>query len=290
VRFPGRRSRADLFPAEPKLDACLTDLAVHGHVAAATQNQALKALVCLDKRALNHALPARLHALRASKKIHVPVVMTRDEVAAVLARMAGTAQLVATLLYGRGLRIMEAVRLRVKDIDAQRKPLTVRSGQGDTARCTTCPATRIPLLQNHLAGGRTLHQQDLVQGYGEVYLPHALARTYPTTAKEWGWPYVFPARTLAVDARAGITRRQHVDPSVSNQAIKVAVRRAGLTTHISAHTLRHAVATHLRPRGTDIRTMQPRLGHNDVATTMIYTPVLQQAGQGVPSPVVDLGV
>jgi hypothetical protein len=212
VRFPGRRSRADLFPAEPKLDACLTDLAVHGHVAAATQNQALKALVCLDKRALNHALPARLHALRASKKLHVPVVMTRDEVAAVLARMAGTAQLVATLLYGRGLRIMEAVRLRVKDVDAQRKPLTVRSGQGDKARCTTCPATRIPLLQNHLAGGRTLHQQDLVQGDGEVYLPHALARTYLATAKEWGWLYIFPARTLAVDARAGITRRQHVDP------------------------------------------------------------------------------
>jgi integron integrase len=290
VRFPGRRSRADLFPAEPKLDACLTDLAVHGHVAAATQNQALKALVCLDKRALNHALPARLHALRASKKLHVPVVMTRDEVAAVLARMAGTAQLVATLLYGRGLRIMEAVRLRVKDIDAQMKPLTVRSGKGDKDRFTTCPATLIPLLQNHLAGVRTLHQQDLVQGYGEVYLPHALARKYPATAKEWGWQYIFPARNLAVDPRAGITRRHHVDPSVINQAIKVAVRRAGLTKHISAHTLRHSVATHLLQRGTDIHTIQQRLGHNDVATTMIYTHVLQQGGQGVPSPVDDLGV
>jgi site-specific recombinase XerD len=178
------RSREDLFPAEPKIEAFLTDLAVHGNVAVATQNQAMNALVCLSKRALNHALPDRLNAIRASKKINVPVVMTREEVAAVVALMDGTAPLVAKLLYGRGLRIMEAVRLRVKDIDAQMKPLTVRSGNGDKDRCTTCPTTRIPLLQNHLAGVRTLHQQDLVQGYGEVYLPHALARTYPTTAKE----------------------------------------------------------------------------------------------------------
>jgi integron integrase len=290
VRVHGMRSREDLFPAEPKIEAFLTDLAVHGHVAAATQNQAMNALVFLDKRALNHALPDRINAIRASNKINVPVVMTREEVAAVLALMDGTAQRVAKLLYGSGLRIMEAVRLRVKDIDAQMKPLTVRSGKGDKDRCTTCPATLIPLLQNHLAGVRTLHQQDLVQGYGEVYLPHALARKYPTTAKEWGWPYVCPARNLAVDPRAGITRRHHVDPSVINQAIKVAVRRAGLTTHISAHTLRHAVATHLLPRGTDIRTMQQLLGHNDVATTVIYTHVLQQGGQGVPSPMDDLGV
>jgi integron integrase len=250
----------------------------------------MNALVCLYKRALNHALPDRINAIRASKKINVPVVMTREEVAAVLALMDGTAQLVAKLLYGSGLRIMEAVRLRVKDIDDQMKQLTVRSGKGDKDRFTTCPATLIPLLQNHLAGVRTLHQQDLVQGYGEVYLPHALARKYPTTAKEWGWQYVFPARNLAVDPRAGITRRHHVDPSVINKAIKVAVRRAGLTKHISAHTFRHSFATHLLQRGTDIRTIQQLLGHNDVATTMIYTHVLQQGGQGVPSPLDDLGV
>jgi integron integrase len=284
------RSREDVFPAKPKIEAFLTDLAVHGNVAAATQNQAMNALVFLYKRALNHALPARINAIRASKKINVPVVMTREEVAAVLALMDGTAQLVAKLLYGSGLRIMEAVRLRVKDIDDQMKQLTVRSGKGDKDRFTTCPATLIPLLQNHLAGVRTLHQQDLVQGYGEVYLPHALARKYPTTAKEWGWQYVFPARNLAVDPRAGITRRHHVDPSVINKAIKVAVRRAGLTKHISAHTFRHSFATHLLQRGTDIRTIQQLLGHNDVATTMIYTHVLQQGGQGVPSPLDDLGV
>jgi integron integrase len=290
VRVHGMRSREDLCPAEPKIEALLTDLAGHGNVAAATQNQAMNALVCLYQRALNHALPARINAMRASTKLNVPVVMTREEVAPVLALMAGTAQLVAKLLYGRGLRLMEAVRRRVKDIDDQMKPLTVRSGKGDTERFTTCPATRIPLLKNHLAGVRTLHQQDLVQGYGKVYRPHALARQYPATAKAWGWPSVLPARNLAVDPRAGITRRHHVDPSVINQAIKVAVRRAGLTKHSSAHPLRHALAPHLLPRGTDIRTIQHLLGHNDVATTMIYTHVLQQGGQGVPSPLDDLGV
>jgi integron integrase len=290
VRFHGMRSREDLFPAEPKIEAFLTDLAVHSNVAAATQNQAMNALVFLYKRALNHALPDRINAIRASKKINVPVVMTREEVAAILALMDGTAQLVAKLLYGSGLRIMEAVRLRVKDIDYQMKQLTVRSGKGDKDRFTTFPATLIPLLQNHLAGVMTLHQQDLAQGYGEVYLPYALARKYPHTAKEWGWQYVFPARNRAVDPRTGLTRRHHVDPSVINKAIKVAVRRAGLTKQISAHTFRHSFATHLLQRGTDIRTIQQLLGHNDVATTMIYTHVIQQGGQGVPSPLDDLGV
>ena len=284
------RSREDLCPAAPKIEAFLTDLAGHGHVAAATQHQAMHALVCLDQRALNHALPACINAMRASTKLDVPVVMTRDEVAPVLALMAGTAQLVAKRLYGRGLRLMEAVRRRVKDIDDQMKPLTGRSGQGDTERFTTFPATRIPWLQNHLAGVRTLHQQDLVQGYGAGYLPHALARQYPATAKAWGWPSVLPARNLAVDPRAGSTRRPHVDPSVINQAITVAVRRAGLTTHSSAHPLRHACAPHLLPRGPDIRTIQhtaraQRCGdHDDLH------PVLPQGGQGVPSPLDDLGV
>jgi hypothetical protein len=186
VRVQGMRSREDLFPAEPKIDAFLTDLAVHGHVAAATQHQALHALVCLNKRALTQALAARIKAIRASKRIHIPVVLTRDEVAAVLALMDGTAQLVAQRLYGRGRRIMEAVRRRVKDIADQMKPLPGRSGQGETDRFTTCPAALIPLLQNHLAGVKTLHQQDLVQGEGEVYLPHALARQYPATAKSMG--------------------------------------------------------------------------------------------------------
>jgi integron integrase len=246
--------------------------------------------VFLYKRVLKHALQDSIDAVRADEKIHVPVVMTREEVAAVLSLMDGTPQLVAKLLYGSGLRIIEAVRLRVQDIDYQMKQLTVRAGKGEKDRFTTFPASLTPLLQNHLAGVKTLHQQDLAQGQGEVYLPHALARKYPTAAKEWGWQYVFPARHLSIDPRSGITRRHHVDPGVINKAIKVAVRRAGLTKHISAHTFRHSFATHLLQRGTDIRTIQQLLGHADVATTMIYTHVLQQGGQGVPSPLDDLNV
>jgi integrase len=170
------QSREDLFPAEPKIEAFLTDLAVHANVAAATQNVAMNALVFLYKRVLNQALPGSINAVRANKKVTVPVVMTRDEVAAVISLMGGTAQLVAKLLYGSGLRIMEAVRLRVKDIDVSMKQLTVRAGKGDKDRYTTFPATLTPLIQNHLAGVETLHQQDLAQGHGAVYLPHALAR------------------------------------------------------------------------------------------------------------------
>jgi integron integrase len=228
--------------------------------------------------------------MRASTTINVPVGMTRAEVAAVLALMDGTTQRVAKLLSGSGLRIMEAVRLRVKDIDYPMKQLTVRAGKGDKDRFTMFPATLLPLLQNHMAGVRTQHQQDLAQGYGAVYLPYALARQYPHTAKVWGWQYVFPARKLAVDPRTGVTRRHHVDPSVINKAMKVALRRAGLTKQSSAHTFRHSFATHVLQRGTDIRTMQQLLGHSDVATTMIYTHVLQQGGQGVLSPLDDLGV
>jgi integron integrase len=272
------------------IESFLTDLTVHGHVAAATQNQAMNALVCLYKHVLNHDLPGSINAVRADKKINVPVVMTREEVAAVISLMDGTAQVVAKLLYGSGLRIMEAVRLRVKDIDYHMKPLTVRSGKGDKDRCTTVPATHTPVLQHHLAGVKTRQQQDSAQGHGEVYRPHALARKSPHAAKVWGWPYVFPARDISVDPRSGVTRRHHVDPSVINKAIKMAVRRAGLTKTISAHTFRHAFATHLLQRGTDIRTIQQLLGHNDVATTMIYTHILQQGGQGVPSPLDDLGV
>jgi len=284
------RSREHLFPAEAKIESFLTDLAVRANVAPATQNQAMNALVFLYKRVLKHPMQETINAVRADKKIRVPVVMTREEVASVISLMDGTPQVIAKLLYGSGLRIMEAVRLRIKDVDFQMKQLTIRSGKGDKDRLTTFPATLTPLLQNHLAGVKTLHQKDLTQGHGEVYLPHALDRKYPAAAKEWGWQYVFPARDLSVDPRSGVTRRHHVDPSVINKAIKVAVHRAGLTKHISAHTFRHSFATHLLQRGIDIRTIQQLLGHSDLATTMIYTHILQQGGQGVPSPLDDLGI
>ena len=250
----------------------------------------MNALVFLYKRVLRQSREDSINAVRADRKVNVPVVMTRDEVAAVISLLEGTPQLVAKLLYGSGLRIMEAVRLRVKDVDFQMKQLTVRSGKGDKDRSTTFPATLTSLLQTHLARVKTIHQQDLAQGAGEVYLPHALARKYPNVGKDWSWQYVFPARDLSTDPLSGVIRRHHVDPSVINKAIKVAVRRVGLTKSISAHTFRHSFATHLLQRGTDIRTIQALLGHNDLATTMIYTHILQQGGHGVPSPLDDLGI
>lgn len=262
------RSRADLVPAEPKIEAFLTDLAVHRNMASATQNQAMNALVFLYKRVLNQTLEGGIDAVRAHRRTTVPVVMTREEVAAVLSLMKGTTQLVAKLLYGSGLRIMEAVRLGVKDIDYQMKQLTVRAGKGDKDRFTTFPATLTPLLQNHLIGVKTLHQQDLARGHGTVYLPYALARKYPKADTEWGWQYVFPARTVSVDPRSGITRRQHVDPGVINKAIKVAIHRAGLTKQISAHTFRHsfrdpsAATGHRYPHHPAIARAQ-RCGHHD---------------------------
>jgi integron integrase len=290
IRFHRMRSREDLLPGEPKIEAFLTHLAMEGNVATATQNQAMNALVFLYKRVLRQAMEAPINAVRADKKAHVPVVMTREEVASVISLLVGTPQLVVKLLYGSGLRIMEAVRLRVQDIDFQMKQLTVRAGKGGKDRITTFPGSVTPLLQSHLARTKTLHQQDLARGAGEVFLPHALARKYPHAGKEWGWQYVFPARDLSTDPRGGAIRRHHVDPSVINKAIKAAARRVGLTKRISAHTFRHSFATHLLQRGTDIRTIQALLGHNDLATTMIYTHILQQGGHGVPSPLDDLGV
>lgn len=290
VRFHRMQSRAELYPAEAKIEAFLTHLAVEGQVSPATQNQAMNALVFLYKRVLGVPLAEAIDAVRAEGKVRVPVVLSREEVARVISLMEGTAQLVVKLLYGSGLRIMEAVRLRVKDVDFGMKQITVRSGKGDEDRVTTFPGSLTGLLQNHLARVKTLHAQDWAQGMGEVYLPHALARKYPQAGREWGWQWVFPAREVSVDPRSGAARRHHVDPSVVNRAIKVAVRRAGLTKPVSAHTFRHSFATHLLQRGTDIRTIQALLGHKDVATTMIYTHVLQQGGHGVASPLDDLGI
>jgi integron integrase len=281
-------SRDDLREGETKIEAFLTHLAVEEGVAPATQNQAMNALVFLYRHVLGDPLDQAIHAVRSTKKPRVPVVLASEEVAQVLALMRGTPQLVAKLLYGSGLRIMEAVRLRVQDIDYPFKQITVRAGKGRRDRVTTFPDALTPVLQQHLERVKLIHEQDLAAGYGEVYLPYALSRKYPGAARQWGWQYIFPSRQRATDPRSEVVRRHHIDPSVVNKAIKTATRKLGLTKRISAHTFRHCFATHLLQRGTDIRTVQALLGHQNVATTMIYTHVLQLGGHGVKSPLDDL--
>jgi len=290
VHFHGMNSRHDLKEGEKKIEAFLTHLAVNKNVSPSTQNQAMNALVFLYKKVLKNHLDEEINAVRANKKTHVPVVMDREETAKVIKMMEGTPQIAVKLIYGSGLRISETIRLRVQDIDYKMKTITVRSGKGAKDRITTFPSSIIPFLQNHLAKVKAMHENDLALGHGHVHMPYALARKYPNAAGEWGWQYVFPSRDLSTDPRSGVVRRHHIDPSVINKAIKVAVRKAGLTKRISAHTFRHSFAMHLLQRGTDIRTIQALLGHADVSTTMIYTHVLQQGGQGVPSPLDDLEI
>jgi integron integrase len=288
VRFHRMQRREDLAGGEAKIEAFLTDLAVNGRVAPATQNQAMNALVFLYKRVLQVPLDEAIAAVRADRKPNVPVVLTREEVARMLPLVEGVAHLVVKLLYGSGLRIMEALRLRVKDVDLGMKQITVRDGKGAKDRVTTFAESLKPLLENHLQKVKVVHERDLAAGCGAVYLPYALERKYPNANRDWGWQWVFPARDLSTDPRTGVVRRHHVDPGVVNKAIKAAARRAGLTKAVSAHTFRHSFATHLLQRGTDIRTIQALLGHKDVSTTMIYTHILQQGGQGVRSPLDDL--
>ena len=290
VLFHKMKSRSDLENGEKKIEAFLTHLAVNRNVAKSTQNQAMNALVFLYKRVLKVPLDKEINSVRATKKVNIPVVMTREETAKLISAMEGSAQLASKLMYGSGLRISEAVRLRVQDIDQKMKTITVRSGKGNKDRVTTFPESIIPFLKNHLLKVKIIHEKDLSQGYGEVYLPNALSRKYRNAAKNWGWQYVFPANSLSVDPRSGVTRRHHVDPSAIHKNIKKAARKAGIIKKISAHTFRHSFATHLLQKGTDIRTIQALLGHNDVATTMIYTHVLQQGGQGVMSPLDDLNL
>ncbi|MBI4743673.1 MAG: integron integrase [Actinobacteria bacterium] len=288
IQYHRMTSREDLRDGEEKIEQFLTHLAVKSGVAPSTQNQAMNALVFLYKKVLKVSLKEEINAIRAQKKINIPVVMTREEVRQTINYIEGAPQLIVKLLYGSGIRIMEAVRLRIKDIDYQMKQLTVRSGKGAKDRVTTFPGSMVPLLENHLEKVKILHQQDLAQGYGEVYLPYALERKYRNANKEWGWQYLFPSRELSADPRSGKVRRHHVDPSVVNKAIKVASKKLGLKKQISAHTFRHSFATHLLERGTDIRTIQALMGHKDVSTTMIYTHILQQGGHGVLSPLDDL--
>ena len=290
VRFHNTRSRDGLRYGEEKIEAFLTHLARDRHVAASTQNQAMNALVFLYRHVLEQPLSGEINADRARRKVWIPVVLTREETARVIALMSGVHQLIVKLLYGSGLRITECLRLGVQDVNLEMKALTVRSGKGDKDRVTTFPEKLVQPLKEHLVRVKVIHEQDLEEGYVQVYLPHALARKYPRADKVWRWQYVFPAGHRSVDPRSGQTRRHHLDPSPINKAIARVVRQTGIGKRVSAHTFRHSFATHLLQRGTDIRTIQALLEHTDISTTMIYTHVLQQGGHGVTSPLDDLAI
>jgi integron integrase len=222
--------------------------------------------------------------VRAQRSRRLPVVLTRAEVQQVLAHLEGTPHLVAVLLYGAGLRILDALRLRVKDLEFTRGQIVVREGKGDKDRVTMLPKVACHPLLIHLERVRELHQRDLAEGFGRVYLPDALARKYPNADREWGWQYVFPAAARSRDPRSGVIRRHHLDESVIQRAVKEAVRRSGVNKPATPHTFRHAFATHLLEDGYDIRTVQELLGHASVETTMIYTHVLNRGGRAVRSP------
>ncbi len=267
-----------------QVEAFLTHLAVEGNVAASTQNQALSALLFLYREVLHQDLDVPIESVRAKKPKRLPTVLTRAEARKIIESMSGVYQLMTKLLYGSGLRLMECVRLRVKDIDFERREITVRDAKGGHERVTMLPESLIAPLQEHLKRVQLLYEQDLAAGYGQVYLPYALDRKYPSASREWGWQYVFPSDRLSTDPRTGIKRRHHVDESNLQRAVKDAARLARLTKPVTCHTFRHSFATHLLEAGYDIRTVQELLGHKDVKTTMIYTHVLNRGGLAVRSP------
>ncbi|GAB4172963.1 MAG: hypothetical protein Kow00100_14470 [Geothermobacteraceae bacterium] len=262
----------------------LTHLADKREVSVSTQKQALNALVFLYQQVLERPLGEDLDFSRARKVRKLPVVLSREEVRRLLDQLTGTPELVCRLLYGAGLRLMEGLRLRVKDVDFDQGQLLVRDGKGGKDRVTVLPQQLVAPLRDHLERVRSLHQRDLADGLGAVWMPPALARKYPHASREWGWQYLFPAQTLSVDPRSRATRRYHVHESAIQKAVKQAARRAAINKPVSPHVLRHSFATHLLESGYDIRTVQELLGHADVKTTMIYTHVLNRPGVAVKSP------
>ena len=271
IHFHGKRHPAVM--GAPDIEAFLTDLAVGRNVAAATQNQARSALLFLYREILAIELPWLENVQPAKTSTRLPVVLTRTEVASVLDRLGGTHRLIGALLYGSGMRIMEGVRLRVKDVEFARSEIVVRDGKGAKDRMTMLPRNLAPRLRAHL-----------VDGFGATWLPAALQRKYPGAACDWGWQYVFPSRNISRDPRSGAVRRHHVSDQAFQRAMRQAVRDAGIVKPATPHTLRHSFATHLLEAGYDIRTVQELLGHSDVSTTMIYTHVLNRGGRGVVSP------
>ena len=274
-------------PAEmgaPEMEQFLNYLAVKRQVAASTQNQALSALVFLYREVLHQDFEWMEKLERAKKPARLPVVLTELEVRQLMANLDGRNWLMASLLYGAGLRLMECVRLRVKDVDFQYRQITVRDGKGGKDRVTMLPESSIEPLKQHLKRVNVLHARDIAAGYAGVYLPFALERKYRGAGRQWEWQYVFPAKNRSLDPRDGKERRHHIDEKTLQRAVKYAARAAKLTKPATCHTFRHSFATHLLQSGHDIRTVQELLGHKDVSTTMIYTHVLNRGGRGVRSP------
>ena len=282
ILFHGKRHPKDM--GEIEISRFISHLATDRNVAASTQNQALNAIVFLYKHVLRIELGDFGPMERAKRPKRLPTVLTQVETSRVLDSIYGLHGLMAKLIYGCGLRLMECMRLRIKDIEFERNQVIVRDGKGSKDRCTMLPEKLKPLLVEHLKRVKIIHEEDIKQGFGEVYLPFALARKYPNAAKEWKWQYVFPAEKISKDPRSGKMRRHHIGESSLQRAVRQAVRKAGIPKPASPHTLRHSFATHLLEAGYDIRTVQELLGHNDVSTTMIYTHVLKKGGMGVKSP------
>jgi integron integrase len=284
ILFHDKRHPAEM--GEQELTEFLTHLARDVHVAASTQNQALSALLFLYKEVLRQQIGWLSNVQRAKRPARLPVVLTRDEVHKIFAHLHGMHRLMAGLLYGSGLRLMECVRLRVKDVDFGYLRITVRDGKGAKDRVTMLPVNLAKSLERHLQRVRAQHEEDAEAGFGSVYLPFALTRKFPNADREWAWHYAFPSPRLSVDPRSEDKkkRRHHIDESVLQDALKKAVRSSGIQKPATCHTLRHSFATHLLENGYDIRTVQELLGHKDVSTTMIYTHVLNKPGIGVKSP------
>ncbi len=282
ILFHGKRHPQEM--GAPELEAFLTHLAVDRNVAASTQNQALSAILLLYREVLGRPLDELGRIAPARRPERLPVVLTRDEVRSVLAQLDGTAWLMASLLYGSGLRLMECLRLRVKDVDFGQRHIIVRDGKGQKDRATLLPRALDEPLRRQVDRVRILHQQDLDDGHGRVYLPHALAEKYPVADRQFAWQYLFPAARRSTDPRTGTVRRHHAAERALQRDVGAAVQRARILKPASCHSLRHSFATHLLESGHDIRTIQELLGHKDVRTTMIYTHVLKAGPLSVRSP------
>ncbi len=282
IKYNGTRHPREM--GKKEIEAFLTHLAVDRKVAASTQNQALNAIVFLYRDVLDMPVPDELEPVRANKPRRLPVVLSRSEIQALLGEMEGVYALIGKIMYGGGLRLMEALRLRIQDIDFDNGYITVRAGKGDKDRRTLLPVSVRDDLKAHLQRVRKVYEQDLKEGHANVWVPEALARKYPNAPKSWEWQYVFPSKSLSKDPQTGDIRRHHVNESGLQKAIRAARKKADIHKRVTSHTLRHSFATHLLEAGTNIRVVQKLMGHADVKMTEIYTHVLQQNLGAVTSP------